>query len=371
MGIIATVKVITGSERANKPVTIQPGNREWVTVIKCINTYGWILPPMVIFEGKVHISTWYTNQLPLDWTIAVSENSWTNDTLGLNWLTDVFEKYTVSRKKGVYRLLILDGHGSHSTPEFDLFCKEHSIITLCMPPHSSHLLQPLDISCFAVLKRAYGRQVEELTRVGFNYINKTDFLSAYSTAYPEAMTINIARNGFKAAGLIPYDPEQVLSKLNTQLRTPTPPRVTSNTHSPWAPETPHNIQELENQSTIIQGFLQGRTAGSTSPTDQAIRQLVKGCQMAMHSAVLLADENKRLRAANERQIKKKAVRRKYIAIGGILSVQEGLDRSNTPELVVESQVGGEGNAQPVRAPKKCSICRSLVHTARTCTLRDN
>ena len=326
---------------------------------------------MVVFEGKVHISTWYTEALPHDWTIAVSENGWTNDTLGFKWLTEVFEKHTVNRKKGVYRLLILDGHGSHSTPEFDLFCKEHLIITLCMPPHSSHLLQPLDVSCYAVLKRSYGKQIEELMRVGYNHIDKTDFLPAYMSARTEAITTDIARSGFAATGIVPYDPERVLSKLNTQLRTPTPPLPPSNTPSPYALKTPHNIQSLERQSAAIQGFIQGRTAGSTSPTDQAIRQLVKGCQMAMHSAVLLADENKRLRAANERQKKKKAVRKKYIATGGVLTVQEGLNRSNTEDLQSQDQVRGEGSEQPSRAPRMCSLCRSLTHTARTCILRDN
>ena len=179
MGVISTAKVITGSERAGRPVSIQPGNREWVTVIESIASNGWSLPPMIIFEGKVHISTWYTDQLPLDWIIGVSENGWTNDSLGLKWLTEVFEKYTKDRTKGVYRLLILDGHGSHSTPEFDQFCREHLIITLCMPPHSSHPLQPLDVSCFAVLKRAYGRQIKDLVRTGLNHIDKPDFLTAY------------------------------------------------------------------------------------------------------------------------------------------------------------------------------------------------
>jgi hypothetical protein len=112
---------------------------------------------MIILKGKTHISSWYLDSLPSDWTIAVSDNGWTTDQLGLAWLTDVFHPHTKDYTKGVYRLLILDGHGSHVMPEFDLFCKDHCIITLCMPPHSSHLLQPLDISCFAGLKRSYGR----------------------------------------------------------------------------------------------------------------------------------------------------------------------------------------------------------------------
>jgi hypothetical protein len=57
------------------------------------------------------------------------------DTLNFLWLTTIFEEATSGRNRGVYRLLILDGHGSHPTPEFDLFYKEHNIISLCMPPH--------------------------------------------------------------------------------------------------------------------------------------------------------------------------------------------------------------------------------------------
>ncbi|KFY19052.1 hypothetical protein V493_08171, partial [Pseudogymnoascus sp. VKM F-4281 (FW-2241)] len=157
--------------------------------------------------------------------------------------------------------------------------------------------------------------------------------------------------GFAATGLVPYNPERVLSKLNTQLRTPTPPLPTLNQQSPWAPETPHNIRELECQASVIQGFIQRRTAGSSSPTDQAVQQLVKGCQMAMHSAVLLADENRRLRAANERQKKKRAVRRSYIATGGVLTAQEGLNRSKSTDLQVMGQSTGGAEEQRIRAPQ--------------------
>lgn len=369
MGVITTAKVITSSERAAKPVCIQPGNREWVTAIECVSSNGYALPPMIIFEGKVHMSSWYTDALPRDWTIAVSENGWTNNSLSLIWLTDVFEKHTIGHKKGVYRLLILDGHGSHLTPEFDLFCTEHLIITLCMPPHSSHLLQPLDVSCFAVLKRSYGRQIEENMRVGINHIDKPDFLTAYVSARKDSMTINTICNGFAATGLVPYNPERVLLKLNTQLRTPTPPLLLPTLQDRWVPETPHNVSQLELQATAIKGFIQRRTAGSSSPTEQAFQQLVKGCQMAMHSATLLAEENKQLRTANERQKKKRAVRRSYIAKGGVLTVQEGLSQLQTAYTVVTDEVCSPSNGPQTRAPPMCSMCKSLTHTARTCPLR--
>ena len=52
-------------------------------------------------------------------------------------------------------------------------------------------------------------------RVGVNHIDKLDFLIAYLSARKESMTINTVRNGFAATGLVLYDPERVLSKLNT------------------------------------------------------------------------------------------------------------------------------------------------------------
>jgi hypothetical protein len=372
MGVISTAKVVTGSERAKRPVTLQPGNREWVTAIECINTQGWSLPLVIIFEGKVHQSTWYTDDLPRDWVIAVSENGWTDDILGLTWLKTVFQEHTAHRIKGVYRLLILDGHGSYKTPEFDLFAKEHNIIILCMPPHSSHLLQPLDVSCFAPLKRSYGSVVEQYMRVGVNHVDKVDFLRAYYTARIIAITASTIQSGFAATGIVPYDPDRVLAKLCTQLRTPTPPGDLPQLQGQWIPETPHNVSELELQAKAIKDYIQRRTQSPPSPTDLALNQLVKGCQLAMHNAVILAEENKQLRVENQRQKAKRAQKRTYIATGGVLSVQEGLNRSNTAGKGPVSAVGrvtDQDLGPQTRAPRMCSMCRSLLHTARTCPVR--
>ena len=153
MGIISTAKVVTGSNQAGKPRTTQPGNCEWVTVIETICACGHTIPPLIIFEAVMHQAAWYENSLLLyNWSIAVSENGWMNNQIGLTWLKTVFNKHTKDCSVDQYRLLILDGHGSHVTPEFNQYCLECSIIILCMPPHSSHLLQPLDVDCFSVLK---------------------------------------------------------------------------------------------------------------------------------------------------------------------------------------------------------------------------
>ena len=275
-----------------KAVSIQSGNREWVTAIEGVNATGWAISPFLILLGKIHQAAWYRD-IPSDWIISVSDNGWTTNQLGLAWLKH-FDSCTKARTVGTYRLLILDGHSSHATPEFDQYCTENRIITLCMPPHTSHLLQPLDVGCFSPLKRAYGYEIQKLARQRVYHIDKVDFLSIYKSVRLQALKLENIQAGFQATGLIPFNPERVLSSL-TIVRTPSPPQTASVIEEQWIAETPHTIDQLQKQACFIQDHLRRQ---SQSPTTLAISQLVKGCQLAMHSATILTEENIKLRAAS-------------------------------------------------------------------------
>ena len=171
-----------------------------------------------------------------------------------------------------------------------------------MPPYSSHLLQPLDVGCFVPLKHAYGCLVENKAWLGFNHIDKFDFLEAYPEACTGTFKTETIKNSFAAAGLIPFNPGRVLEQLNIQLKTPTPPSSQSTNSDP---QTPHNLKQLEKQASTIKKLLRQCTQSPSSPTKSALNQLVKGCEMAINSAVLLAKENQDLQAAHEKQLKKK------------------------------------------------------------------
>jgi DNA uptake protein ComE-like DNA-binding protein len=89
----------------------------------------------------------------------------------------VFDCYTAAKACRQWRLLILDGHGSHLTPEFLEYCNANCILLMVFPPHSTHSLQPLDVALFAPLSRHY---TEELTHYlqrtqGLMRITKRDF----------------------------------------------------------------------------------------------------------------------------------------------------------------------------------------------------
>ena len=126
MGLISTAKGVTRSDRLGRPRATQPGNGDWVTVIQTICAGGFTIPPFIIFEGVMYQASWYEDgSLPQFWSIGVSSNGRMNNEIGLHWFKKVLDGYTKSRTIGKYPLSILDGHGSHVTPAFDLYCREN------------------------------------------------------------------------------------------------------------------------------------------------------------------------------------------------------------------------------------------------------
>jgi hypothetical protein len=138
---------------------------------------------------------------------------------------------------GVYRLLVLDGHDSHHSTDFEVYCKENYFITLCMAPHSSHILQPLDVNCFSPLKTAYGKQIEGMTRASITHITKEGFFPAFLAAHQAAITPENVRGGFRGAGLVSFDPEKVISQLDVRLKTPTPSNSRPGSAHTWVTKT--------------------------------------------------------------------------------------------------------------------------------------
>lgn len=55
--------------------------------------------------------------------------------------------------------LVVDGHISHKGIESLTFAKEHGIIMVCLPPHCTHRMQPLDVSFYGPLKTYFNQEV--------------------------------------------------------------------------------------------------------------------------------------------------------------------------------------------------------------------
>ena len=135
-------------------------------------------------------------------------------------------------------------------------------------------------------------------QLGRNHIDKLDFLEAFKPARAAALNLSNICSGFAAAGLVPFNPERVLSRLQLKLRTPTPPA--SETAIAATPKTPYTVAQLAQEYTTIKGLLKRRSKSPLSPTERALKRVVKGCQMAIYNAALLAGEIKDLQAMSAR-----------------------------------------------------------------------
>ena len=169
------------------------------------------MPPYIIFEGKQVQRAWITACLNPETVIRVSDSGWTNSDIALDWL-DHFDLYTKPRLQGIYRLLILDGHESHVSMQFVEYCETHKIVLLRLP-HSTHILQPLDVGIFGPLSRAYKKRLYDIALYGALAITKQEFLEIYQAVRSQAISLTNIASAWRATGLIYYDPSAVLSKI--------------------------------------------------------------------------------------------------------------------------------------------------------------
>jgi DDE superfamily endonuclease len=158
--------------------TKSPEDREWLLILEEISTASRKVQPLVIFKGKQLQTTWFQHDKVPDWHYTTSENGWTSNNIAGQWLNTIFLPET-NPKRNEARILLLDGHGSHISIDFLWECKQNNVHLVFLPPHSSHVLQPLDLSCFSPTKTRYRSQITELASLDDSApVKKTTSLSA-------------------------------------------------------------------------------------------------------------------------------------------------------------------------------------------------
>ena len=104
-------------------------------------------------------------------------------------------------------------------------CKENNIHLLYLPAHASHVLQPLDLALFSVVKLSYRNAISALSALEDAIpIKKERFITLYNLAREEGLSERVIRAGWKATRLVPFNMEKVLnsSQINRRLSTPPP-----------------------------------------------------------------------------------------------------------------------------------------------------
>ncbi|KAG5289240.1 hypothetical protein I7I48_08511 [Histoplasma ohiense] len=107
--------------------------------------------------------------------------------------------------------------------------------------------------------------MEEQMWFDINHIDKKKFLILYSAAHKKALNESNIKSDFRATELVLYDSEQILSCLNIQMHTPSHPGTSHSSQAFWATATPHNVQQLEQQTEKVMTYFRCHMHSSFSP----------------------------------------------------------------------------------------------------------
>lgn len=196
----------------------QDGSREFISLLACIGATGTALPPMLIYKGESMTlrDTWVedfdANKTPAYFT--TSPNGWSCNNIGKRWLLSVFDRHT-NKGPRVRRLLIVDGHASHVNMEFITECDRLRIILAILPPHTTHRLQPLDVSLFAPLSTFYTQKLNTImsNSLGLVSMTKRHFWTAFEPSWNAAFSVANILSGFEKTGIWPLNPSMTLSQI--------------------------------------------------------------------------------------------------------------------------------------------------------------
>ncbi|KAL8295096.1 hypothetical protein RB600_000866 [Gaeumannomyces tritici] len=204
---------------------------------------------------------WFPAQFQ-PWKYDHTPSGWSNASIALRWLLKVYLPET-KPSDGSWRLLVIDEHTTHVTVPFMYHAFKNNVQIEYLPPHSSHVTQPLDVGVFSPLKSNYRRQTRPFASFDTSASEqKKRFLQAYATASAEAICPRNIKAGFRKAGIWPIKPpsapdsHQLINPFLEPARPPTPPSTIQPNTDGRIWYTPTSGQQLKQQARRLEGKIE-------------------------------------------------------------------------------------------------------------------
>jgi len=191
-----------GVKRVAKVVSAERGKT--ITLVCSMNATGNFIPPAFIFP-RVRMCREFLDCAPLESLGLAQKSGWMNQELFPEYLLH-FVKHTKPSPEDPV-LLILDNHTSHLSLAAIEYCRKHSIVMLTLPPHGSHMMQPLDVTFFGPFKTFYSQACDNwVVNHPGRPITERQIGGLVKEAFERAATAGNARRGFEQTGIWPFNP---------------------------------------------------------------------------------------------------------------------------------------------------------------------
>lgn len=210
-----------------------------VTVVFCMNAAGGFVPPLFVFPRK-NMKEELLDGAPPGSIAACHPSGWIQQHIFTQWLKHFIVHVKPTEDDPV--VLILDGHYSHTRNlELIEIARSCHVTIVCIPPHTSHKLQPLDLSFMSPFKTYYSQAIQSWlkTNPGRN-VTSFQICKLMCQAYLKCANAEISVNGFRKTGIYPYN-RDIFSDVDFVIerqRERTPPQAEQLVEE----KTPENIK---------------------------------------------------------------------------------------------------------------------------------
>ncbi len=175
------------------------------TVLTCASASGLVLPPFMIYPRKRMPETLKEGAVP-GTSFHCSSNGWITQELYIEWFRFCLANIPPTRPV----LVIQDGHATHTSIELIELARSSDVHLLCLPAHTTHILQPLDVAVFKSLKSHYWKECRKYIAAHPGRVITTEVIaSLLGKAWPQSVTPINVMAGFKKSGSYPLNPGAV------------------------------------------------------------------------------------------------------------------------------------------------------------------
>lgn len=195
------------------------------SIMYAVTATGKCLAPYVIYRAE-RMQDSYLLGGPGDARYGRTSTGWFDSDSFNDWFKSVYLHYIRNLPKEEPKVLIGDNLPSHINMKVIQQCIDNNVRMCFLPPNSTHLLQPLDVSIFAPLKKEWNKILTNW-KLGegkhYTVLPKHTFPSLLLNLM-QSMDDKwkpLAKAGFKSCGIYPFNPEAVLVKIRRPTQHPT------------------------------------------------------------------------------------------------------------------------------------------------------
>jgi hypothetical protein len=172
-----------------------------MTVVTCMSVGGIFVSPLIAFP-RARLKPELLNGTHPGIIAACHPSGWIQTHIFTRWFENFIKM--VKQKPDDPVVLILDDHFSH-TRNLEAIARgrDVGVHIVCLPPHSTHKLQPLDVVFIGPFKKFYSQEIELwLNNHPFKAVTALHVGEIFGKAYLRVASMQTAINGCKKCGII-------------------------------------------------------------------------------------------------------------------------------------------------------------------------